>query len=1108
MTPNLDIASWLTELKLEQYEAAFRNNAIDGEALAELTDADLQQLGVLLGHRKKMLSAIAQLRAGNDPSRHRMRPATELATTDGERRQVTVLFADLAGYTALSSQLDSEQVHGLLSNFFSQVDRIIRDHGGHVDKHIGDCVMAVFGAPVARGNDAERAVLAALAIRQAVSSQTTTSAKALQTHVGIATGEVVASGTGSDIHHEYTVTGETVNLAARLTDKAGLDEILISDGVSRTLGSKLQCHDAGELAVKGFAAPVRAFRLEGYKLDADTMLAPLVGREREMQQFGAMLSACRKTSEGCCLFMRGEAGVGKTRLIREFEREAVAAGFACHVALVLDFGLAIDAIRALVYSMLGLAIGTSVEQRSLAATLTLKQALISQDDAVFLNDWLDVPHTGEFFSLYDAMDNAARLQGRQRLLAALLQALSRRTPRMLVIEDIHWADRTTLDSVATLANAVAEFPVILIMTSRVDGDPIDSQWRAEVSGTSFVTVDLGALRRKEAFALARSIIDADDAAIERLVDRAQGNPFFLEQLLRHSLHDSPDTVPSSIQPLIQARIDKLEPPIKRALQTASILGQNFSPDALRHLLDDPAFDCTALVASALVRPLGQQYLFAHALIRDAVYASLLRARRKELHGGAAAWYASRDPTLRAEHLERAESPDAAAAYADAAERQSGLYRHEQALQLTIRGRALGSNHDDLVRLDLLHAGILRELGRPKEAIPAFREVAETAGDEAAKCKAWIGVASCDRLLGGREVGLAALNEAEPIAQRLQLTKELSEINYYRGSLAFSAGDIEQCLAHHSQAHDFALLAKDGECEARALSGLGDAQYGRARMRLAIDYFRRCRALSQERGYGRVEVGSTHMIGAIRRYLGEPRDALDDLRNAAARAAAVNNFRTQMVALNILGEVLVDAGQSDRAHVALQEALRFAESVNNLRYRSYILYEIGRASYYDPARRAEAVACLDAALALGRSSDMRFVGPRVLAMIALADDARRLPALAEGRSILRSGCLAHNALWFYRDGIEAHIKAGDPDAARADATALELFTRDDPLPWSQAFVARARALADYIDGRRDEALFEELRQVRSLGESSGLNVALPAIDAALSGCTWTAVKSTI
>jgi class 3 adenylate cyclase/tetratricopeptide (TPR) repeat protein len=1098
MAPGLNIAAWLAELKLEQYEAAFRNNAIDGEALTELTDADLQQLGVLLGHRKKILGAIAQLRAGSGPSRGHIQPATALATTEGERRQVTVLFADLAGYTALSNELDSEEVHGLLGHFFSRVDRIIRDHGGHVDKHIGDCVMAVFGAPVAHDNDAERAVLAALAIREAVSSQTTNSATALQSHVGIATGEVVASGTGSDIHREYTVTGETVNLAARLTDKAGADEILISDGVSRALGVKLQCHDAGELAVKGFAIPIRAFRLQGYQSDVDVPFAPLVGRDRELQQFSAMLSACHTTSEGCCLYVRGEAGVGKTRLIREFEREALAAGFACHVGLVLDFGVAIDAIRALVRSMFGLAAGASIEQRSMASASAVEQGLIARDDMVFLNDLLDLPQTGELRGLYDAMDNSARLQGRQRLLAALVKALSRRIPRMLVIEDIHWADRQTRDSVATLAKTVAECPAILIMTSRVDGDPIDNYWRAEVSATSLVTVDLGPLRRKEALALARTIIDAEGAVIERLVDRAEGNPFFLEQLLRHSLHDSQDAVPGSIQPLMQARIDKLEPQAKRALQAAAILGQNFSPDALRHLLDDPAFNCADLVASALVKPLDQQYLFAHALIRDAVYGSLLRARRKELHGKAAAWYASRDPTLRAEHLERAESPDAPAAYADAAERQSGLYRYEQARELVIRGLALASSPDDIVRLGLLHAGILRELGRPQDAMQAFREVALAAADEGARCKAWIGVASCDRLLGGRDQGVAALTCAEPIAQRLQLKHELSEINYYLGALSFSAGDIEQCLAHHARALDFALMAQDGECEARALSGLGDAHYGRGRMRLAIDYFQRCRTLSQERGFGRVEVGSTHMIGAIRRYLSESQEALNDLRNAVARAAAVNNFRTQMVALNILGEVLVDAGRPDEAYAALQQALQLAENFNNLRYRSYIHYEIGRGCYYDPARKAEAMAHLDEALALSRGSDMRFVGPRVLAMIALADGTRRRPALTEGQSILHSGCLAHNALWFYRDAIEAHLEAGDLEQCRACAASLDQFGRDDPLPWSQFIVERARTLADHAEGKRDHGVFEKLRELKLRGEKSGMNVALPAIDAALSG----------
>ena len=234
----LDVRAWLRTLGLESYEEAFRVNAIDAEVLCDLTDADLERLGVLLGHRKKMLNAIAGLRAARELSAQAasgLSPA--FANAEGERRQVTVLFADLAGYTALSNELDAEDVHRLLGRFFSCIDRIIAEHGGHVDKHIGDSVMAVFGAPIAHGNDAERAIRSALAIRAAMPSLASDQARALQTHMGIASGEVVASATGSEAHREYTVTGETVNSAARLTSEARAGEILISDLVRRALES-------------------------------------------------------------------------------------------------------------------------------------------------------------------------------------------------------------------------------------------------------------------------------------------------------------------------------------------------------------------------------------------------------------------------------------------------------------------------------------------------------------------------------------------------------------------------------------------------------------------------------------------------------------------------------------------------------------------------------------------------------------------------------------------------------------------------------------------------------------------------------------------------------
>ncbi len=1092
----MDIRAWLRRLGLESYEEAFRGHAIDGEVLFDLTETDLERIGVLLGHRKKMLSSIAGLRAERDHSPF-LSSGLRPPTAEGERRQVTVLFADLVGYTALSNELDAEDVHRLLGRFFACVDRIIAEHGGHIDKHIGDSVMAVFGAPIAHGNDAERAILAALAIRAAMPFLASEAGKELQTHMGIATGEVVASTTGSESHREYTVTGDTVNLAARLTGQAGAGEILVSDLVRQSLEAKLDCGEAGALSVKGFAAPVRAYRLQGLRSAISDDLTPIFGRHKELQQFKAALSACRESGQGGTLYIRGEAGIGKTRLVKECERQAKAAGFVCDIVPVLDFGAGIDAIRILARGVLDIASGATAEIREAGVALAVESGLVNADDIVFLNDLLDLTQPKALHSLYDAMDNAARHQGKRRLLAGLVNALCLRQPRLVVVEDVHWADASTRDYLATLASTVAECPAILVMTSRPEGDLIDARWRAEAGGASLMTIDVGPLRRDEALALARSPAFGGVSLAERLVDRAGGNPLFLEQLLRHSQEDSQTAVPGSVQALVQARVDLLAPHNRRALQAASILGQSFPLSALRYVLDDEGFDCAELISYSVLRPVGENCLFAHALIRDAIYASLLRARRRELHGRAAEWYATRDVSLRAEHLDRAEDPKAPAAYAEATEAQSALMRYERALQLTERGIALATAAGDLVRLRLLRAGILRELGRAQESMQAFREAALAAPDDIARCRAWIGVASCVRLLGGNEEGIAALKLAEPLATRHQADAELSDIHYYFGSLLFAVGDIDGCLAHHQKGYDFALKARHIEYEARALSGLGDAHYGRGHMNLALDHFRRSRTLCRERGFGRSEVGSTHMIGAIRRYLFEWREGVEDLRAAAAMAERVGNFRTQMVALNILGEVLVDLARPDEARQALTQALHLAETFDNNRYRAYVLYELGRAHFYDPARRGDACAVLEQALIFSRQAGMRFIGPRVLAALALASAGHRVAALSEGEAIVANGCLAHNALWFYRDAIEAHLQARDLDGMRSCASALAKHTLADPLPWSELIIDRGRALAEFHGGRRDRVLLETLHRLRAEAERAGLNASIPEIDIALS-----------
>jgi class 3 adenylate cyclase len=309
----MDLSAWLRNLGLGQYEQAFRDNAIGLDVLLQLTTEDLKEIGVVpVGHRRKLLDAIAALRASASPGfdnaqQARTRSASP-ADTVGERRQVTVLFADLAGYTAWGQQLDAEEVHALLEQYFDCADSAIQQHGGHIARHIGDCVMAVFGAPVAHDN--ERAARAALAIQAAIPEVSAHVGRPVGVHIGIAGGQVVASRTGSASYSEYTVTGNAANLAWRLTDAAEASEILVSDETRCALAERFDYVDAGALDIKGFTEPVRAWRLRGLRPVVREQ-RPFVGRRAELRLLEAALAACRETRRGRAIYVRARLGSAK-----------------------------------------------------------------------------------------------------------------------------------------------------------------------------------------------------------------------------------------------------------------------------------------------------------------------------------------------------------------------------------------------------------------------------------------------------------------------------------------------------------------------------------------------------------------------------------------------------------------------------------------------------------------------------------------------------------------------------------------------------------------------------------------------------------------------------
>jgi class 3 adenylate cyclase/tetratricopeptide (TPR) repeat protein len=1099
----MDLSAWLRNLGLGQYEQAFRDNAIGPDVLPQLTAEDLKELGVVpVGHRRILLDAIAALRVSASPASDDAPDARMVSMSPvdpiGERRQVTVLFADLADYTAWGQQLDAEEVHALLQQFFARVDGIIQQHGGHIARHIGDCVMAVFGAPVAHDNDAERTARAALAIQSAIPEVSAHVGRPVGVHIGVAGGQVVASRTGSENYSEYTVTGNAANLASRLTDAAEAGEILVSDETHGALAERFDCVDAGTLDIKGFTEPVRAWRLRSLRPIAREQ-RPFVGRRAELRLLEAALAACRETGRGQAVYVRGEAGIGKTRLIEEIQRAATEGGFACHAALVLDFGGGVgrDAIRALARSLLGVEATSDTEAARGAAATALWSDVVASDDAVFLNDLLNLPQPPELRPIYEAMDTGMRSHGRQRVVARILDRKSRQRPRLLVVEDLHWADQPALMHLAKLTVAVAQHPALLIMTSRIEGDPLNETWRAEVPDASLTTIDLGPLPMDDAHSLAEALIAVNTAFVERCVERAAGNPLFLDQLLRHADESQAVAVPGSIQSLVQERIDRLDPADKAAVQAASVLGQRFVNSALAYLLDRADYVPERLVSRLLVRPhqaSGDVFLFTHVLIRDAIYDTLLRSRRRELHRRAAEWHADRDPVLRAEHLDRAEDPEAAQAYLAAARSQAAEYRQEAALQLVERGLALAHDRTDRFALTCLQGEILHDLGAMPEAGHAYRAALDAAADDRERCAAWIGLAAVKRVTDDLAGAVADLEQAETVAAQYHLLTEQARIHFLRGNLCFPRGDIEGCLREHGIALELARRAGATELEAMALGGLGDAEYVRGRMISAHDRFCECVELCERHGFGRIEVANRPMMAFTQWFAGDTRGALVVADTAIARAARVGHRRAEMVghhAAFFCRHALMDFEAALRHAEA---ALTLAQQLGARRFETEAL--VFQAELHRLAgRRAEALANAEQAVKISRETSIAFLGPFALGALALASDSPtvRQAALEEGEELLRAGAVSHNHLLFPRDAIEVYLEAGDFEGVERTAADLVQYTRSEPLPFADFYVARARALAGSGRGRSDTA---ELDRLCELGERFGLRVALSAIKTAI------------
>ena len=605
------------------------------------------------------------------------------------------------------------------------------------------------------------------------------------------------------------------------------------------------------------------------------------------------------------------------------------------------------------------------------------------------------------------------------------------------------------------------------------------------------------LRDSDADRIAKNYPGLDEELVLSCIARAEGNPLFLEQLFKNIRNREAATIPASIQSLVQAQIDGLPFDVRYAIQAASVLGQRFSIDALQHLLQDWVVDPAALERSLLIIPDYDGYAFAHALIRDATYASLLGATRRQLHQAAASCFAGRDAMLHAEHLALAEDASAPLGYLEASREQARAYRLEQALQVVDRGLEIASAAEDCVSLSLFKGEILLDIGEIRGSIETYRQATELAQSDIQLCRGLVGMAAGMRISDELDAALEILDRAQQLAEPGDHGLELANVHFLRGSLYFPLGRVEHCLEQQLKALEYARAAEDPKIEALVFSGLGDAYYAIGRLRTAKDNWTKCVELADKLGFGRISVSNLSQVGSAKKLLLDFDAGLADCRKAEEFARKVGADRAELNAHHSAAEILLELGDAasvqrhiDRVDVLIDKlgAKRFMSRARHYRAKALLI----------EGKREQALALLEHARELSLETSPGYVGPLVCAAIALAttDPGHRADALVEGLRLLNEGAVFHNVIEYHRDAIDALIESGDWAAVEQHAAALDEAMGQEPLPYTDFVAARGRALAAHGRGNRGAKTNDELSRLRDTANHVGMRTALPAIEAAL------------
>ena len=855
----MEVATWLSELGLECYAAAFAANDVTPDILPHLSSEDLKELGVTsVGHRRLLLAAIGELRDGTvaqgRPAASKIPGSAPSAppagTEEGERRHLTVMFCDIVDSTTLAGKLDPEDMRAVTQLFYKACGESIKAYEGYIAKYLGDGVLAYFGYPRAHEDDAERAARAGLDLIAAIGRIETPVSDSVRARIGIATGLVVVGEVvGEGAAQERFVAGETPNLAARLQALAAPDTVVVSASTRDLLGTDFRLSHLGKFTLKGFPPGVNAWRIDEamtaesrFEKRRSKELADFVGRDEER----SLLLDRQKLAwqgRGQLVLISGEAGIGKSRIAAWLTEQLPADSYTRLLFQGSPY-LKESAFHPFIAQMkreAGFEPGDSLERRrEKLAALVADSVPDSEIALALLSALLSLDLPGQ-----PGLDLTPTQQRREtlRVLLDRIVELSRRKPLLLIFEDAQWADATSLELLELVAERIARLRVLAIVTSRPEFAP---RWpmSAEIS-----TVNLVRLDRRHAQMIVQRLASGrtlPDDVQAQIIARTDGVPLFIEELIKSVLESDllveaagrlqltgvlpRFAIPATLQDSLMERLDRLAP-VRGIAQIAAAIGREFSFSLISAVADIDAGKLadglSQLEAAELIFRRGTSpdaiYAFKHALVQDTAYGSLLRSRRQQLHQVIAKTIcdkfpeqAETEPEVIAHHFTQAELiAPAAAWWAKAGRRAMSRLANFEAVQSFTRGLGLIAALPEGTERDKQELSFRLSLGLPLLATRGYASTEVERNYEAASALA--------ARLGDREA---------------QFTSERGLWN-----CVYDRGELDRAVALSRRLLELAEADDDVAKLALAWRAHGSARMSKAELAAAEKAFDTCIAVS-------------------------------------------------------------------------------------------------------------------------------------------------------------------------------------------------------------------------------------------------------------------------